>query len=77
MTVSFEVQLLFPSTVTMLKKIKKNITIIPDIRLESSQYKKIIKLSENVNYLVDICNGHSIQKGKYTAYFTPEISRSI
>ena len=77
MTFSFEVQLLFPSTVTMLKKSKNNITIIPDIRLQSSQYEKIIKFSEKVNCLVDICNGHSIQKGKYTAHFTAENNRSI
>ena len=77
MTVSLAVQLLSSSVVTMLKKATNDITIIPDIRLKSSQYDKIIELAEKVDCLVDICNGRSKKQGHYTAYFTPENAISI
>ena len=34
-------------------------------------------MTEKVDKLVDICNGRSKEKGKYTAYFTPENGHKI
>ena len=34
-------------------------------------------MAENVDKLVDICNGRSKEKGKYTVYFTPENGHKI
>ena len=34
-------------------------------------------MTEKVNKLVDIFNGRSKEKGKYTAYFTPEDGHKI
>ena len=34
-------------------------------------------MAEKVDKLVDICNGRSKEKRKYTAYFTPENGHKI
>ena len=77
MTVYLAVQLLSSSVVTMLRKVINNSSIHPNLHLKQNQYDKIIEMAEKVDKLVDICNGRSKEKGKYTAYFTPENGHKI
>ena len=77
MTIYFAVQLLSSSVVTMLRKATNDSSIHPNLRLKQNQYDKIIEMAEKVDKLVDICNGRSKEKGKYTLYFTTENGHKI
>ena len=70
-------QLLSSSVVTMLRKATNDSSIHPNVDLKQNQYEKIIEMAEKVDKLVDICNGRSKEKRKYTAYFNPENGHKI
>ena len=72
MTICLAIQFLYSSVVTMLRKATNDSSIHPNLCLKQNQYNKIIEITEKEDKLGDICNGRSKEKGKYTAYFTPE-----
>lgn len=72
MFVMYAVQLLSSCVVMMMKKSLLDLSIVSELRLCPNKYQKIIEMEENVDRLVDICNGQSKEQGKYFSYYTPE-----
>ena len=77
MVVMYSVQLMSSRVVMMIKKSLLYPSIVSDLRLCLDKYWKIIEMAENVDRLVDICNGLSKEQGKYFSYYTPESGEQI
>jgi hypothetical protein len=77
MVVMYAVQLMSSRVVMMIKKSLLDPSIVSDLRLCPDKYRKIIEMAENVDRLVDICNGRSKEQGKYFSYYTPESGEKI
>lgn len=75
MRIFFAMQLFSKSVSNLIRRAFGDASI--DLPLKNNRYDRLFEMIDHIDCLVDICNGRSTEKDKFTAYHTPELGRKM